>query len=155
MAVHYRDAAGKPVLVAVRRRPRPIRGYRADAIRTRRVSIDLGLVETATPIVALHSAAAGRGRRPAGRRRTILVGYGVAREGGPASGGDAARARLSGARPASKILLWAEDADRPAPAPAGDSGGPLFLADGETVVAIVAWTSGAWPRLRRPTPRGR
>ena len=53
-------------------------------------------------------------------------------------------ARLKVRAPLSRILLWAEDgAAGGAGACGGDSGAPLFLADGETVAAIVAWTSGA------------
>ena len=45
--------------------------------------------------------------------------------------------------PASEILLWAADpAETGAGACSGDSGGPIFAADGKTVLAIVAWTSG-------------
>ena len=46
--------------------------------------------------------------------------------------------------PASKILLWADDpGGAGAGGCSGDSGAPIFAADGQTVVAIVAWTSGA------------
>ena len=143
MAVHYRDAAGKPVLIAVAAaEAHP--GYRPNAIRNREVSIDLALVETETPIDSRFTPPRlAEGDGPPVGARTILAGYGVAREGGPASGGVLRSARLQVRAPLSKILLWAEDADASgAGACGGDSGGPLFLADGETVAAIVAWTSG-------------
>ncbi len=45
MAVHYRDASGKPVLVAVAAaEAHPL--YRPNAIAERQVSIDLALIET-------------------------------------------------------------------------------------------------------------
>jgi len=148
MLVHYRDEEGAPVVVAVQATAvHPL--YRADAIAQRVVSIDLAMVETREPLSPRFTApelASGDG--PAVGEATILAGYGVAREGEPLTGGALRSARLRVRAPLSKILLWAEDADQAgAGACAGDSGGPLFSGDGETVLAIVAWTSG--PRGRR------
>ncbi len=147
MAVHYRDANGAPVVLAVQATAtHPL--YRADAIAQRVVSIDLALLETRTPLDPRFAApplASGDG--PAVGDTAILAGYGIAREGEPLTGGALRSARLAVRAPLSKILLWAEDADHAgAGACAGDSGGPLFAGDGETVLAIVAWSSG---------PRGR
>lgn len=143
MVVHYRDEAGRPVIVPVQAAvAHPL--YRADAIAKRVVSIDLGLVETREPLSARFVApqlAAGDG--PPVGDATILAGYGVAHEGEPLTGGALRSAKLAVRAPLSKILLWAEDANQTgAGACAGDSGGPLFSRDGETVLAIVAWTSG-------------
>lgn len=142
MAVHYRDAAGRPVLVPVQAAaPHPL--YRADAIAKRVVSIDLALIETATPLAGRGSARLASGEGPDIGDATILAGYGVGREGEAKSGGVLRSARLKVRAPLSRILLWAEDADQAgAGACSGDSGGPLFSGDGETVLAIVAWTSG-------------
>lgn len=148
MAVHYRDEAGKPVVVAVAATAtHPL--YRADAITARVVSIDLALVETEAPLDSRFAApklASGNG--PAIGETTILAGYGIAREGEPTTGGALRSARLRVRAPLSTILLWAEDgAGAGAGACSGDSGAPLFSDDGETVLAIVAWSSG--PKGRR------
>jgi hypothetical protein len=143
MAVHYRDATGQSVLVAVvAAEAHPL--YRANAIAERQVSIDLALIETATPLDPRFTPARlAEGDGPAVGDEAILAGYGVTREGTPASGGALRSARLKVRAPLSRILLWAEDgAAGGAGACGGDSGAPLFLGDGETVAAIVAWTSG-------------
>ena len=144
MAVHYRDTNGQPVLVPVQAvAVHPL--YRADAIVKRVASIDLGLVETASPLPGRFAAsplAAGEG--PGVGEAAILAGYGVAREGEAKTGGALRSAALRVRAPLSHILLWAEDvAQAGAGACSGDSGGPLFSGDGDTVVAIVAWTSGS------------
>ncbi len=142
MAVVYRDAANKPVLIAVAAAvSHPL--YRPNAIAERQVSIDLALIETETPLdPRFPPARLAEGEGPAVGDETILAGYGVAREGVPSSGGILLSARLKVRAPLSRILLWAEDGAA-AGACGGDSGAPLFLDDGETVAAIVAWTSGA------------
>jgi len=143
MAVVYRDPAGKPTIVAVAAAaPHPL--YRANAIAERQVSIDLALVETETPLdPRLTAPPLAEGDSPAVGDETIVAGYGVAREDAPATGGTLRSARLKVRAPLSRILLWAEDSANRAGACGGDSGAPMFLADGETVAAIVAWTSGA------------
>lgn len=143
MAVVYRDAAGKPTLVAVAATvSHPL--YRPNAIAERQVSIDLALVETATPLDPRFTPPPlAEGEGPAVGDEAILAGYGVGREGAPTSGGTLRSARLKVRAPLSNILLWAEDSAGGAGACGGDSGAPLFLADGETVAAVVAWTSGA------------
>lgn len=84
--VHFRDAGGKPVLLAVSRVARHP-GFRADAIAARAKSIDLALVETAEPLPSPF-APAPLGVAPAsiGAKLTI-AGYGVTREGVAASAG--------------------------------------------------------------------
>ncbi len=143
MAVVYRDPAGKPTLVAVAATAaHPL--YRPNAIADRQVSIDLALLETETPLDRrLSPAPLADGDGPAVGDETIVAGYGVAREDAPATGGTLRSARLKVRAPLSRILLWAEDSAGGAGACGGDSGAPLFLSDGETVAAIVAWTSGA------------
>ena len=118
MAVVYREASGKPVLVAVAAaEAHPL--YRPNAIAERQVSIDLALIETETPLDPRFSPARlAEGDGPAVGDETILAGYGVAREGTPSSGGALLSARLKVRAPLSRILLWAEDGGRAAPAPA-------------------------------------
>ncbi len=148
MAIVYRDAADKPVLIAVAAAvSHPL--YRANAIAERQVSIDLALVETETPLDSRFTPPPlAEGDGPAIGQDAILAGYGVAREGAPTSGGTLRSARLKVRAPLSSILLWADDAAGGAGACGGDSGAPLFLSDGETVAAVVAWTSGAEPGKR-------
>jgi secreted trypsin-like serine protease len=147
MAVLYRDETGAPMLSPVQAvAVHPL--YRTDAVARRVVSIDLALVETQTPLDARFVASKlASGEGPAIGETTILAGYGIAREGDPLTGGALRSASLTVRAPLSTILLWADGGDRAGlGACVGDSGGPLFSADGETVLAIVAWTSG---------PRGR
>jgi S1-C subfamily serine protease len=143
MAVFYRDAAGQPVLVAATATAaHPL--YRANAIQRRVVSIDVGLVEIATPLPAAFRAAdLAEGEGPAVGDAATAVGFGLGREGEPKSGGALRAAALRVRAPLSTVLLWAADPDGAGVgACSGDSGGPIFAADGRTVVAVVAWTSG-------------
>jgi hypothetical protein len=143
MAIYYRDGVGKPALIAVAAAAtHPL--YRADAIVTRQVSIYLALIETETPLDPRFTPARlAEGDGPPVGAETILAGYGDGREGDPSSAGTLRVARLKVRAPLSDILLWADDgAAGGAGACHGDSGGPLYLADGETVAAVVAWSSG-------------
>ncbi|MGD0640421.1 MAG: trypsin-like serine protease [Roseiarcus sp.] len=143
MLVHYRDAAGEPILVPVEAvAAHPL--YRADAVTRRVVSIDLGLIETRTPLPApFRPAVLAQGEAPPVGEAATAVGYGLAREGEPKTGGALRAASLSVRAPASQVLLWAADPNGAgAGGCSGDSGGPIFAADDETVLAVIAWTSG-------------
>lgn len=142
MRVHFKDAAGLAVFVEVAAaKIHP--GYRADAPKRRLASIDLALLRLATPLPDRFSGAVlASGAGPGVGDELALAGYGVAREGAPLTGGTLRVAQLKASAPASKILLWASGAAG-AGACAGDSGAPLYSGDGSTVLAIVAWTSGA------------
>ena len=144
MLVYYKDSEGKPVLVPVAATSAHPQ-YRADAVKQRIVSIDLGLIETETPLPAsFRPAALAEGEAPPVGDAATVVGYGIAREGAPKTGGSLRAASLRVRAPASRILLWTDDpAEGGAGGCSGDSGAPIFAGDGETVVAIVAWTSGA------------
>jgi hypothetical protein len=140
--VLYRDGDGAPVAVAVEATATHPR-YRADAIRRRVVSVDLGLLETVAALPpSFHSAILADRDAEIGEATTI-VGFGVTREGEPKSGGAPRSASLRVRAPASKILLWAENPEQSdAGACSGDSGAPIFAADRQTVLAVVAWTAG-------------
>src|SRR5271165_67656 len=122
MAVHYRDPSGAAVIIPVDNAvAHPL--YRPDAIQARVESIDLALIRTTRALdPPFVSAAIAAGEPPAIGAAAIVSGYGAARE------------------PASKVLIWAADpAGREAGACNGDSGAPIWSADGSTAIAIVAW----------------
>ena len=59
------------------------------------------------------------------------------------SGGQLRSVALAVREPASAVLIWAADpAGREAGACSGDSGAPVWSADGSAAVAIVAWAQG-------------
>ena len=142
--IHYRDAKGAPVLLPVTRvllHP----GYRADAIKKRERSIDLAVITMAQPLPDRFSAATigDPGAVTVGTSFRI-AGFGVTREGDGKSSGQLREATLAAREPLSSVLLWAEDPRRQGlGACTGDSGGPVFQADGEAVVALTLWASGS------------
>jgi hypothetical protein len=140
MAVHYRDAAGAPIIIPVDAAiAHPL--YRPDAIQARVESIDLALIRTARPLPPSFAAATiAEGGAPAIGAPAIVSGYGAAREGDWSSGGTLRSVTLAVREPASDVLIWAADpAGRPAGACSGDSGAPIWSGDGSTAIAIVAW----------------
>jgi hypothetical protein len=143
LLVYFKDSDGKPVLVPVAAKATHPR-YHADAVEKRIVSIDIGLIETETPLPSsFRPAVLAEGEGPPVGDGATLVGFGLAHEGEPKTGGSLRAASLRVRAPISKILLWADDPDGGAGACFGDSGAPIFAADGETVLAIVAWSQGA------------
>jgi Trypsin len=140
MAVHYRDAAGAPVIIPVdAASAHPL--YRADAIKARVESIDLALIRTARPLDQRFAAAAiADGGPPAIGARAIISGFGAVREGDWSSGGALRSVTLEVREPASSVLIWAADpTGKAAGACSGDSGAPIWSADGSAAIAIVAW----------------
>ena len=88
-------------------------------------------------------AALAAGEGPEVGDPVILAGFGTTREGDWKSGGTLRSVTLAVSDPASPVLVWAADPDgRVAGACSGDSGGPIWSADGETALAIAAWAQG-------------
>jgi hypothetical protein len=140
MAVHYREAAGAPVIIPIDAAiAHPL--YRADAIKARVESIDLALIRTARSLDSRFAAAAiGDGGPPPIGASAIVSGFGAAREGDWSSGGQLRSVTLAVREPASTVLIWAADpTGRSAGACSGDSGAPIWSADGSAAIAIVAW----------------
>jgi hypothetical protein len=140
LAVYYRDAAGAPVIIPVDAAvAHPL--YRADAIKARVESIDLALIRAARPLDPRFAGAAiGDGGPPAIGASAIVSGFGAAREGDWSSGGQLRSVTLAVREPASTVLIWAADpTGRAAGACSGDSGAPIWSADGSAAIAIVAW----------------
>ena len=141
--IHYRDAEGAPVLLPVTRVLRHP-GYRADATKRRERSIDLAVITTAQPLPDRFSAATigDPGAVTAGTPFRIF-GFGVTREDDGKSSGQLREATVVTRAPLSAVLLWTEDPRRQGlGACTGDSGGPVFQADGGAVVALTLWASG-------------
>ena len=143
LRVHFPDPGAAPVLLAVaavERHP----GYRPDAVRTRQRSIDLALIRLASPLPARFTPvtlAEAASSQPG--ERFALSGYGVGREGDPASSGQLRTAVLAARLPVSSLLLWAGDPDRKgAGACTGDSGGPLTRLGETAVAAVTVWSAG-------------
>jgi hypothetical protein len=138
LRVHYRET-GQPVLLetqAVQRHP----GYRANAVKERKRSIDLALVKLPAPLPGRFEAATLSAAAPEGR--VTVAGYGLGREGVASSTGTWRSVRLDVATPygPSRILLWARG-----PAGSGgchgDSGGPMIDSEGGAA-AIMTWSVG-------------
>ena len=141
--IHFRDAEGAPVLlpvVRVLRHP----GYRADAIAKRLKSVDLAVITMPQPLPDRFSAATiGEPGAVTAGTTFRIVGFGVTREDDGKSSGRLREATLVARAPLSSVLLWAEDPRRQGlGACTGDSGGPVFQADGGAVVALTLWASG-------------
>ena len=137
VAVRAGERTAPIPVAAVMRHP----GYDPSAPVKRRVSIDLGLIKLARPLEGFKFPEISDAAPAAGDAVT-LVGFGVTSEGGPPSDGHARAADLAVTQPLSRVTLWTADPARSGlGACHGDSGGPLFSADGK-LVAVVAWTNG-------------
>lgn len=140
--VHFRDGAGKPVLMEVSRVARHP-GFRADAVAARAKSIDLALIQTREPLPSSFSSVAlGEAPNEIGAGFDV-AGFGVSQPGAASTSGVLRRARLALRAPLSHVLLWLDSADG-AGACTGDSGAPVFASG--ALVAIVAFAQGAHGR---------
>ncbi len=114
------------------------------------------VIRTVSPLgPGFAGASLASGDGPAVGEPVILSGFGATREGDWKSGGDLRSVALAVREPASTVLVWAADPDGGlAGACSGDSGAPIWSADGEAAVAHCDLGAGApWPRLRRPHAR--
>jgi hypothetical protein len=138
--VHFRDAAGEPVLIEVAARAvNP--GYDAGAAKARRRSIDLALLRTATPLPPRFAPVTLSTALPRAGESLTLAGYGAATPGDPRSTGTYRSVTLPVIEPhgPSRILVWLQGAA--GGACQGDSGGPISGPEGN-VVALSAWIGG-------------
>ncbi len=134
--IHFRDAAGQPVLIETRERVvHP--GYAADAIRARTRSIDLALLRAREPLPARFATAGLSTEMPEAGALLSLGGYGATRQKDPRSLGRFRTVDLTVVEPhgPSRILVWLQ-AGR-AGGCNGDSGGPI--GQGGRVLALAAW----------------
>jgi S1-C subfamily serine protease len=121
-------------------------GFHADAPRTRSRSIDLALIETADALPAdLTAPLFADAAHYALGTSFEIAGFGVAREADAKTSGTLRTARLTLRAPLSSVLLWLEDAQHESGGCTGDSGGPVFAADGK-LAAIIAFAEGEGAR---------
>ncbi|KQP61680.1 trypsin-like serine protease [Methylobacterium sp. Leaf108] len=139
--VHFRDAAGAPVLLDLASRVvHP--GYDAGAIAGRRRSIDLALVRTASALPPRFSVAPLSAAMPRAGERLALSGYGAGKAGDARSTGTFRSVALPVVEPygQSRILVWLKSAG--AGGCQGDSGGPIGPEGTAAVLAVSAWIGG-------------
>jgi clan AA aspartic protease (TIGR02281 family) len=139
MAVHYRDASGAAIIIpidAAIAHPR----YHPNAIKDRVESIDVAIVHTARPLGPHFIGGSIDGEIPAVGEQVIISGYGATIEGNWEGSGILRIVTLPVGEPASTVLIWARATNETeAGACSGDSGGPIWSADGKRVVAISTW----------------
>ncbi len=142
--VHFRDEDGTPILLEIAGKAVHPQ-FDADAIRTRRRSIDLALVRAAQPLPMRFEPATLSQAVPQEDARVRLGGFGLREENDSsgATSGSFHSVELPVVEPygPSNILIWLAGSDAtPRGGCYGDSGGPISRS-GE-VVAITTWTTG-------------
>jgi S1-C subfamily serine protease len=148
LRIHWKEGSGEPVLLvpaAVVLHPE----FKADAVTSRRRSIDLALLRLAEPLPARFTPAAlVDGATPRAGAPVALAGYGVLREGEARTTGVYRSAALAAVEPygPGRVLLWAADPAGAGKRPGmgacqGDSGGPMIESDGG-IVAVTSWSTG-------------
>lgn len=148
LRIHWKEGSGEPVLLpptAVALHPE----FKADAVTSRRRSIDLALLHLAEPLPARFAPATlVDGAAPRAGAAVALAGYGVLREGEARTTGVYRSAALAAVEPygPGRVLLWAADPAGAGKRPGmgacqGDSGGPMTGGDGG-IVAVTSWSTG-------------
>jgi hypothetical protein len=139
--VHYRGPDGSPPALVGTARTVIHPGFRADAIRARRRSIDLALLQLEQELPARFVPAVLSTAQPMQGEAVMVAGYGVARERDIRSTGLLRSAELRVVEPfgPSRIVLWL-GGRAGSGACEGDSGGPLLLR--QAVVAVTTWSRG-------------
>ena len=139
--VHWRGDDGQPVLIVPAAKA-VHREYVANAVATRRRSIDLALLRLPQPLPARFAPAVLSSVPLSAGTALEVGGYGVLSEGDARSTGTFRTAAVAVVEPygPSKILVWTRGRAGVG-ACSGDSGGPI--AAGTGVVAVVAFAKGA------------
>ncbi|MCC5977077.1 MAG: trypsin-like serine protease [Salinarimonas sp.] len=142
--VHFRDEDDTPILLEIADKAVHPQ-FDADAIRSRRRSVDLALVRVAQPLPMSFSPATLSRAVPREDARVRLAGFGLREENDSsgATSGSFQSVELAVIEPygPSSILIWLAGPDAtPRGGCHGDSGGPISRS-GE-VFAITTWTTG-------------
>lgn len=135
--VHFMTADGPALVEPSRIERHP--AYRSDAVETRRVSIDLALIEAKEDLPSSFVPAELAPRAPDIGDVVTIAGYGRREDGAT---GKLAALTLSLRAPLSTVLMWLAAPRPPGGACDGDSGAPVFDGNGR-LAGVVAFAEGS------------